>query len=70
MSLFSLSTAKILCRFIGETDFAAGLWIGLSFSEPIGKNNGTVQGREYFRCKPKHGMMVRRSRVSVLHHIT
>lgn len=70
MTVMLDKTKEAKIKFIGETDFAPGLWIGLSFTKPIGKNNGTVQGREYFRCKPNHGVMVRRSRVFLLHHTT
>lgn len=50
-------------RYIGETDFADGLWVGLALPRPVGKNNGTVQGRQYFKCKPKCGIMLRPSRI-------
>jgi kinesin family protein 13 len=26
---------------------------------PTGKNDGTVQGIQYFECRPKHGIFVR-----------
>jgi kinesin family protein 13 len=26
---------------------------------PTGKNDGTVQGIQYFTCRPKHGIFVR-----------
>lgn len=35
--------------FIGPTSFAADTWIGLKLDEPKGKNNGSVQGVEYFK---------------------
>lgn len=35
--------------FIGPTNFAADVWIGLKLDDPKGKNNGTVQGVEYFK---------------------
>lgn len=57
--------ARIIFRFVGTTNFASGLWVGLSLTQPTGKNNGTVQGREYFRCKPKHGVMVRQHRITI-----
>ncbi len=41
--------------YVGLTEFAAGKWIGVVLDEPKGKNNGIVQGKEYFRCKEKHG---------------
>lgn len=45
--------------YIGGTDFASGTWIGVELDAPKGKNDGTVQGVQYFTCKPKHGMFVR-----------
>merc|ERR1712156_555006 len=45
--------------FIGETKFAKGEWIGLILDEKKGKNNGSIQGVEYFSCEPEFGMFVR-----------
>ncbi|XP_053690029.1 kinesin-like protein KIF13B [Sabethes cyaneus] len=45
--------------FIGDTHFQAGTWIGVELDTPTGKNDGTVQGIQYFSCKPKHGIFVR-----------
>lgn len=36
-------------RFIGETKFAAGVWCGIELDDPIGKNDGSVQGVLYFK---------------------
>lgn len=46
-------------RFIGNTHFADGQWIGLELDEATGKNDGAVQGERYFDCYPGHGMFVR-----------
>ncbi|KAF2668587.1 hypothetical protein BT63DRAFT_373754 [Microthyrium microscopicum] len=46
-------------RFIGETDFKEGEWVGLELDEAIGKNNGTVNGRVYFQCEENFGMFMR-----------
>lgn len=51
-------------RFVGVTAFAAGEWIGVEFTEPLGKNDGSVQGQRYFSCQPNHGMFLRRSAVA------
>ncbi|XP_033109253.1 CAP-Gly domain-containing linker protein 3-like isoform X2 [Anneissia japonica] len=52
-------------RFIGPTDFAEGVWLGVELKTPSGKNDGSVQGKRYFTCKKNHGLLVRPSRVSV-----
>ena len=52
-------------KYVGHTDFAAGIWVGLELRNPRGKHDGTVEGRRYFTCKPKHGLMVKPSKVSV-----
>ncbi|XP_053965381.1 kinesin-like protein KIF13A isoform X1 [Anastrepha ludens] len=45
--------------YIGTTHFQAGTWIGVELDTPTGKNDGTVQGIQYFQCKSKHGIFVR-----------
>ncbi|CAO3612417.1 unnamed protein product [Mucor hiemalis] len=52
-------------KFIGETKFQPGLWVGIQYDEPLGKNNGTVQGEKYFDCPPKYGGFVRPVKVNV-----
>jgi hypothetical protein len=32
----------------------------------LGKNNGTVKGVKYFKCKEKHGVFVKREKI--IHH--
>ncbi|XP_021695842.1 kinesin-like protein KIF13A isoform X2 [Aedes aegypti] len=45
--------------FVGGTHFQGGTWIGVELDTPTGKNDGTVQGIQYFNCKQKHGIFVR-----------
>lgn len=34
--------------YVGVTSFAPGQWIGLVLDEAKGKNNGSIQGTQYF----------------------
>ncbi|KAH7910179.1 CAP Gly-rich domain-containing protein [Hygrophoropsis aurantiaca] len=53
-------------RFVGPTAFAkTGVWVGIEYDEPIGKNDGSVQGERYFTCASSHGAFVRPDRVRV-----
>ncbi|XP_047135605.1 CAP-Gly domain-containing linker protein 4 isoform X1 [Hydra vulgaris] len=52
-------------RYIGPTEFASGSWIGVELIDPVGKNNGTVAGTQYFQCEPKHGVFAPRSKVQL-----
>ncbi|XP_061651457.1 CAP-Gly domain-containing linker protein 4-like isoform X1 [Phyllopteryx taeniolatus] len=51
-------------RYMGTTDFAPGLWLGLELRSPKGKNDGSVHGHRYFTCRPDHGALVRPNRVT------
>ena len=41
-------------------------WVGVALDDADGKNDGTIKGRQYFECAPKHGVMVREADVDVL----
>lgn len=53
-------------RFVGDTYFAPGVWVGVELDDGTGKNDGSVQGEKYFDCEPSNGMFVRPSAVTVL----
>jgi hypothetical protein len=46
-------------RYFGGVVFAAGDWVGIELTEPQGKNDGCVQGIQYFACEPNCGLFVR-----------
>ncbi|CAH3122952.1 unnamed protein product [Pocillopora meandrina] len=52
--------------YVGSTMFASGKWIGVILDEAKGKNDGSVQGKEYFKCAENHGIFVRQSQIAIL----
>ncbi|EKF31449.1 hypothetical protein MOQ_004715 [Trypanosoma cruzi marinkellei] len=46
-------------RFVGPTDFAPGLWMGIELFGTIGRNDGSVMGKSYFSCPAGQGVFVR-----------
>lgn len=42
-----------------------GAWVGVELDEPTGKNAGSVNGVEYFKCAPNCGVFLRGERVEV-----
>lgn len=57
---------QAVVRFVGETLFAAGEWVGVELDDGTGKNDGSVQGERYFDCDMGNGMFVRGSAVTVV----
>ena len=53
-------------RFVGETAFAPGVWVGVELDDGTGKNDGSVQGERYFDCDMGNGMFVRPTAVAVI----
>ncbi|XP_011483487.1 kinesin-like protein KIF13A isoform X5 [Oryzias latipes] len=51
-------------HYVGGVEFAKGIWIGVKLDLAVGKHNGTVQGRVYFRCPAGHGVFVKPSRLT------
>ncbi|XP_077077762.1 kinesin-like protein KIF13A isoform X7 [Siphateles boraxobius] len=50
-----------MVHYVGGVEFAKGIWVGVELDLAVGKHNGTVQGRVYFRCATGHGVFVKPS---------
>ena len=53
-------------RFIGETAFSSGAWVGVELDAPDGKHDGVVDGKRYFTCAANRGVFVRASQAQTL----
>lgn len=56
-------------RFVGNTKFAPGTWIGIELDNAVGKNDGSLNGVRYFECKKKdgnYGVFVRESLIELV----
>ncbi|PPR02344.1 hypothetical protein CVT24_011688 [Panaeolus cyanescens] len=66
-AIVSIPLGQGVVRFKGQTEFADGQWVGIELHQGIGKNDGSVAGVQYFRCKPQHGVFVRPSQIKAIH---
>lgn len=54
-------------RFVGAVDDlpGGGLWVGVQYDEPLGKNDGSVAGKRYFDAGKNRGGFIRPERVVI-----
>lgn len=51
-------------KYKGRTYFADGEWCGVELEDPLGKNDGSVDGHRYFDCTNKFGVFAPLGKVS------
>ena len=65
-AIVDITLGRGVVRFYGTTDFSSGKWVGVELSEPVGKNDGSVQGVSYFSCQMHYGVFVKSSQVKIV----
>lgn len=58
-TIVEIPQGRGVVRFVGNTSFSTGLWIGIELYDQNGKNDGSVNGVLYFSCKINYGVFVR-----------
>ncbi|XP_075152540.1 tubulin-folding cofactor B-like [Haematobia irritans] len=51
-------TRRGTIMYNGPLEGKTGTFIGVKYDEPLGKNDGSVQGKRYFTCPPNYGGFV------------
>ncbi|XP_027197421.2 tubulin-binding cofactor B [Dermatophagoides pteronyssinus] len=51
--------------YIGKLGTKPGIFVGVRYDEPWGKNNGTFENVRYFECPPNYGSFVKPNLVKV-----
>ncbi|KAK9390504.1 CAP Gly-rich domain-containing protein [Lipomyces mesembrius] len=67
------SERRGIVKFVGRvpelqsagTEEDDAVWVGVDFDEPVGKNDGTMQGVKYFEARKNHGSFFRPEKVEV-----
>ncbi|XP_073822250.1 tubulin-binding cofactor B [Musca autumnalis] len=58
VTLKGYPTRRGTVMYNGPLEGKTGTFIGVKYDEPLGKNDGSVQGKRYFTCPPNYGGFV------------
>ena len=53
-------------RYVGQTHFAEGVWVGVEIDLPRGRNDGSIDDRRYFSCEPNYGLFAPPQKISIV----
>lgn len=53
-------------RFYGNHHKTGLLRCGVELDQPEGKNNGCIQGHQYFTCDPNYGILCTPAKVTII----
>jgi len=57
-------------QYYGPNKLTGKMRCGVALDAPLGKMNGTLKGKRYFDCKPKHGVLCGPGRVHLVGRLT
>lgn len=52
-------------RYVGPLGTKPGVFVGIELDEPLGRNNGSFEGKKLFECEENHGVFIRPKEVEV-----
>lgn len=58
VSVKGCPTRRGTVMYNGPLEGKTGIFIGVKYDEPMGKNDGSMQGHRYFTCPPNYGGFV------------
>ena len=66
----TVGNRRAIVRYVGglhnvpkSSTASQGYWVGVQYDDKVGKNDGRLYGRRYFRCPPGHGGFIRATKV-------
>jgi tubulin-folding cofactor B len=61
------NSPKATVKYVGPVHFASGEWVGISYDDPLGKHQGTIDQTRYFHTEQNHGSFVKPSNLYLIY---